>query len=88
MMHERARSYAGYDSDSLVTRLDEVRYRASQHALDYDLGQLEPVMIKEMQDEVYQQVMKDLEKGFKVDTSQLSKSIADGINSAIKTIGK
>lgn len=84
----RNKNHVGYDRNSMNVQLNEAGFRASQKVYNHDLEKLEPLMLKEMQEEVLQQVMKDFEKGFKVDTSQLSKSIADSINSAMKSIGK
>ena len=86
--HERTTSYGGYDPNSLAVQLNEAGYRASQSAYNRELEQLEPLMLNEMQEEIYQKIMKNLSANIKVDTSQLSKSIAEGINSAMKSLGK
>lgn len=87
-MHDRYRNYGRNNLQDLSFQLNEERNIAIQSMLNHDMEQLETQMIKEMQEEVYQQVMNNIEKGFKVDTSLLSKSLADGINSALKSISK
>ena len=53
-MHSRTRSYGEYDRNSLNVQLNEAGFRANQKAYNHSLEQLEPLMLKEMQEEVYQ----------------------------------
>ena len=81
------RSSSAYDPSSFAVQLDEASNRMYDEYQDREIERLEELMLKEMADEVYQKVIKNVQSEMKVDTSQLSKSITDAFNTGLKNAG-
>ena len=90
-MHQRTRqevhSNSAYDPSSFAVQLNEAQNRIIDEYQGREIERLEGLMLKEMADEVYQRVMNNIKVDMKVDTSELSKSIADAFNLGLKNVG-
>ena len=77
----------GSQIDGIYKALNDTHNNILMEYYQQQMQILLPQMIKEMEEEVYQRVVKDIKIDVNMDPSQLNKSIQDAISSAFKGIG-
>lgn len=83
----RCQSSGDYDTSSLSVRLNEAHSKIAYDYYNRQLEALDSMLLKEVFDEVYNQVMKNIDISFKNDSLQFSKTIASDISRELKSIG-
>lgn len=76
------------NNDSLISRYNDQHNQIMYEYYKYELAKLQPMIIKDIADEVYQRVINNIEVELKTDSTLLKKSIDDAISSSIKSISK
>ena len=84
---KRVRSSSAYAPNDYSVMLNEAHNKMYLNYINNQLDMLEPSLIKEMEDEIVQFVMKNIDISFKNDSLQFSKTIASDISTALKSIG-
>ena len=76
------------NNDSLISRYNDQHNQIMYEYYKYELAKLQPMIIKDIADEVYQRVINNIKVELKTDSTLLKKSIDDAISSSIKSISK
>lgn len=74
--------------DSLISRYNDQHNQIMYEYYKYELAKLQPMIINDIADEVYQRVINNIEVKLKSDSTLLKKSLDDAISSRIKSISK